>query len=162
MIIDDDDLLALILRFVALDKKGDASDKAFLRQQVQVMRQYLDQFPREQHALKALEWVQGRAADYRRNWQSREAGRRSFDTRCKNCPLRKRGAELYCEVHEQWLYLLQRYIAGEIDSKKYVKQALRLLKAHKKQLKHRVCDDYSEWMSEKRMEKTLGRRSGKN
>jgi len=155
MLIADDGLLALILRFVALDKKGDASDKAFLHQQVQAMRKHLHQFPKEQHALQALEWVQGRAADYRRHWQNREAGRRSFNTRCKDCPLRKRDAEEYCEIHEQWLYLLQRYIAGEIDSKKYVKQALRLLKAHKKQLKHRVSDDYDRWMNAKRMRKTI-------
>jgi hypothetical protein len=138
MLIVDDELLALIMRFVAWDKKGDASDQEFMRQQVQAMRRYLDQYPDEERGLRAMEWVQGRAADYRRSWQNREAGRRSVDVRCRDCPLRGRGTESHCEIHEQWLYLLRRYIGGEIDSKKYVKQTLKLLKDNKKQLKHRV------------------------
>jgi len=155
MIIADDELLALILRFVALDKKQDASDDAFLREQIQAMKQYLDRFPEEQQAERAMEWVQKKAENYRRNWQNREAGRRSFSTRCKDCPLRKRGAEVHCEIHEQWVYLLQRYIAGTLASKKYVRQSLQLLKAHKKDLKRRLSGDYETWKSKKRSKKIL-------
>ncbi len=41
--------------------------------------------------------------------------------------------------------------AGEVSSKKYVRQALWLLKAHKIQLKHRVSDDYAQWMTAERI-----------
>jgi ribosomal protein S15P/S13E len=156
MLIVDDELLALILRFGAQDKKAGTSNEDFLRQQVQTMRRHLAQFPREQHARRAMEWVQGRAADYRRSWQNREVGRHSAESRCKDCPLRKLGAEQHCEVHEQWLYLLQRYIAGEIGSKKYVRKSLKLLKSHKKQLKHRVVDDYAQWVSLGKVKKIVG------
>lgn len=137
MLIVDDDMLALILRFVAMDKKDNVSDKAFLNEQVRVLRRYLEQFPEAERGQRTMEWVQGKAKAYRHHWQSREAGRRAFLTRCKDCPLRKRNSEEHCEVHEQWLYLLHRYISGEIQSRKYAKRALKLLSSYKKDLKYR-------------------------
>jgi hypothetical protein len=151
MLVADDEGLALILRFTALDRKGDEADERFLREQVQAMQRYLADFPPEEQGQRAMEWVQARAREYRRNWQNREADRRSFAVRCQDCPLRRRGAERHCEVHEQWLFLLRRYISGEIRTRKYVKRTLRLLKAHKKQLRHQMAADYADWVDDAKL-----------
>lgn len=160
MLVADDELLALILRFVALDKKKDTTHEVFMRQQVQAMQQYIQGFPEEQQAERAMEWVQERAVQYRHNWQNREAERRGFGARCKDCPLRWRGIQKHCEIHEQWVYLLQCYITGSLTSKDYVEQVLGLLKTQKKQLKHRLSDPSRTWKGKKKRKKAKASASG--
>jgi hypothetical protein len=138
VLIADEPLLALILRFVADADARDEADDAFIREQIQALRAYVAGFPQEEQGERAMEWIERHAEGYRQRWQRREVSRRTLHQRCADCPLRKLRAEEHCEIHEQWLYLLKRYIDGEVTSKKYVKRLLRLLKRHKKQLKLRV------------------------
>jgi hypothetical protein len=156
MFIADDPLLVLIVRFVVDGNEPDASNDEFIRQQLRVLKEYVAGFPEQEQGAKALEWISKHAERYRRNWQRRTVSRRTSLTRCDDCPLNKLDASQHCEIHEQWLYLLQRYIAGDCSSKKYVKKALKMLKHHKKQLKHRGAPGYEQWINPDRFKKTLG------
>jgi hypothetical protein len=137
MFIVDDPLLALIVRFVINGQELDASNEEFIKRQIQTLKAYVTQFPPEQQGSKAMEWIEQYAERYRKEWQKRAVTSRSTVTRCDDCPLKRFGTEEFCEIHEQWRYLLQCYVTDEIASKKYIKNALRLLKKHKKHLKHR-------------------------
>ena len=156
MLIADDPLLALILRFVAGGEKADGSDEEFIRRQMQALKTYLAGFPKEEQGNRAMEWIERHAESYRRNWQRRMVSRQTLHQRCSDCPLRKRGTAEHCEIHEQWLYLLKRYVDGDIASKKYVKKALRLLKRHKKQLKMRSKKKLAPSIGPAEFRKTIG------
>ena len=155
MLIADDPLLALILRFVADGDEPDQANDEFIRQQIQALKAYVANFPKEEQGTKAMEWIERHAENYRRTWQRRTVSRRTVHQRCPNCPLRKRGAAEHCEIHEQWLFLLKRYIDGEITSKKYLKRALRLLKRHKKQLKLRSSPKHLRLLTTEKLKKTI-------
>lgn len=43
-----------------------------------------------------------------------------------------------CQIHREWLELLQQYVADDLDSKQYVKDSLELLNRHKKDLKFKL------------------------
>lgn len=137
MFIVDDPLLALIVRFVPDSGQPDQANEDFIRTQVRALKEYVAQFPEEERGNRAMEWVQRHAKRYRRRWQTRTLARRTLYERCADCPLGQRGAE-HCEIHEQWLYLLKRYMDGDVASKKYVKEALALLQEHKDQLRRRI------------------------
>lgn len=137
MFIVDDPLLALIVRFVPDSGQPDQANEDFIRTQVRALKDYVAQFPEEERGNRAMEWVQRHAKRYRRRWQTRTLARRTLYERCADCPLGQRGAE-HCEIHEQWLYLLKRYMDGDVASKKYVKEALALLQEHKDQLRRRI------------------------
>ena len=156
MLIADDPLLALILRFVAGGEKADGTDKEFIRRQMQALKTYVAGFPKEEQGNRAMEWIEHHAESYRRNWQRRMVARQTLRQRCPDCPLRKRGAAEHCEIHEQWLYLLKRYIDGDVSSKKYLKKALRLLKRHKKQLKMRSKKKRAPSVGPEELRKTIG------
>lgn len=141
MLIVDDPLLALIVRFCSDPDTPDETNQEFVRYQVQALKEYVGQFPETERGAKAMEWIQKYAAGYRRNWQNRTVARRTLEERCRDCPLGNRGATEHCEIHEQWLYLLKRYMDGEMMSKKYVKDALQLLRSHKKRLQRRSTDE---------------------
>jgi len=144
MFIVDDPLLALIVRFVINGQEPDASNEEFIKRQIQTLKAYVARFPPEQQGSKAMEWIEQYAERYRKEWQKRAVTSRSTVTRCDDCPLKLLGTEEFCEIHEQWRYLLQCYVTDEIASKKYIKNALRLLKKHKKQLKHRLPPEAAE------------------
>lgn len=55
--------------------------------------------------------------------------------RCPDCPLVGDGRVKHCRIHDQWLELLGQYAAGEIDSRRYVEDALNLLARHKEDLR---------------------------
>jgi hypothetical protein len=139
MLIVDDPLLALILCFVSKKRGKDRADEEFIQRQIRTLGEYVAPFPPEQQGDRAMEWIERNAADYRRTWQRRQVSHDTFDARCADCPLRSMNAAPHCEVREQWLYLLRRYMTGEVSSPAYVEDALRLLKVHKKQLGRRVA-----------------------
>jgi ribosomal protein S15P/S13E len=127
----DDPLLACIVRFVLKPGRTDTADEDFLRLQIKTLRRYLLQFPADQQERRALDWVAQHAANYRRYWQRRTVSERTWSLRCDDCPIADRGTTEHCEIHEQWLYLLRRYMLGEIHSRDYVEHALAVLQQHK-------------------------------
>ena len=138
MFIADDPLLALILRFILDPDRSEVENEEFLRVQIKTLRKHLLQFPAEEQEARAMDWVVQHAAGYRRCWQRRAVSRQTWSLRCEDCPLRDRvdNAE-HCEIHEQWLYLLRRYLTGEIRSREYVQHALALLQEQKDALARR-------------------------
>lgn len=139
MFIVDDPLLALIVRFVPDSGQPDQANEEFIRTQVLALKEYVAGFPEEERGNRALAWVQRHAKGYRRRWQTRTVARRTMYERCADCPLGQQGAE-HCEIHEQWLYLLKRYMDGDVASKKYVKESLALLQEQKDKLRQRMLD----------------------
>ncbi len=134
MFVADDPLLACIVRFVQRAAGTDSDNADFLRLQIKALRRYLVQFPTEEQDEKAMDWVAQHAADYRRYWQRRTISEQTWALRCEDCPIAGRGTAEHCEIHEQWLYLLRRYMLGEIRSRDYVERALSLLQANKEAL----------------------------
>jgi len=133
----DDPLLALILRFVVDTEAPKAADKEFLSRQIKAMRQYLAQFPREEHGERAMDWIAQYANRFRRDWERNTLTSRTVYLRCADCPLADLGASTQCEIHEQWLYLLHRYLKDQVDSREYIESALALLREYKDQLRLR-------------------------
>jgi predicted metal-dependent hydrolase len=138
MFIVDDPLLALILRFVVNTDKASKANEAFLQRQLRTIKQYLAQFPAEEHGARAMEWIEQHAETYRQSWQRRTVSSGTVALRCKDCPLKRIGASEHCEIHEQWLYLLRQYIAGRATSAGYVEESLSLLRQYKDELALRV------------------------
>lgn len=139
MLIVDDPLLALILRFVVDTDETAADSDEFLKLQLQTLKQYLARFPEREQGQRAMEWIEQHAKRYREDWQKRAVSRRTVYLRCADCPLAGRGVSEYCEIHEQWLYLLRRYTAGQIPSQAYIEESLAVLQGHKDQLKRRCA-----------------------
>ena len=137
MLIVDDPLLACIMRFVTDSDASDAENRQFLQMQIQTLKQYLLRFPEEEQGERAMEWVAQHAENYRRDWQRRSVSRQTYYLRCTDCPLRYLGASRFCEIHEQWLYLVRQYMLGETRSRDYVEQSLGLLGQHKESLRLR-------------------------
>jgi ribosomal protein S15P/S13E len=133
----NDPLLACIVRFVLRADESEADNEAFLALQIKALRRHLLQFPADEQDDRAMDWVVQHAADYRRYWQRRTISEQTWSLRCKDCPVAERGSVEHCEIHEQWLYLLRRYMLGEIRSRDYVERALSLLQEHKDALRRR-------------------------
>ena len=127
----NDPLLACIVRFVLREDESEADNEAFLGLQIKALRRHLLQFPADEQDDRAMDWVVQHAANYRRYWQRRTISEQTWSLRCKDCPVAERGSVEHCEIHEQWLYLLRRYMLGEIRSRDYVERALSLLQANK-------------------------------
>jgi hypothetical protein len=127
----DDPLFACIVRFVLKGERADTAGEEFLRLQIKTLRRYLLQFPADEQQQRAMDWVVQHAGDYRRSWQRRTVSERTWALRCDDCPIAGRGTSEHCEIHEQWLYLLRRYMLGEIRSRDYVEQALAMLQQNK-------------------------------
>lgn len=138
MLIVDDPMLALIMRFVTDPNQPDEANDEFVKRQIQTLQGYVEQFPAPERGARAMEWIEQHARDYRRSWQRRKVSQITTRLRCADCPLKSRNAAEQCEIHEQWLYLLRRYVMGDIKSKRYIKDTMRLLGQHKKLLRHRL------------------------
>ena len=91
-----------------------------------------------------MQWIERHAANYRRDWQKKVLPRQAAEKRCNDCPLIAGDGERHCSIHGQWLKLLQTYLNDEIDSRKYVQQALALLREHKDELHILGCGLKSE------------------
>ncbi len=127
----DDALMALIMRFVVDTGDDGLSREEFLRRQLKVLRRYLVKFPDEERGARALEWIGKHAARYRRDWELNKLADRTVYLRCADCPLTGIDAAEQCEIHEQWLYLLHRYLAGEAMTRDYVEDCLAVLREYK-------------------------------
>lgn len=134
----DDPFLALILRFVVDTEGTGSTDQEFLRRQLKVMRQYLAQFPEKEHSARAMEWIGQHAARYRRDWEWNTVASRTMYLRCSDCPLEGFGSAEHCQIHEQWLYLLHRYLSDEVTTRSYIEDSLALLRQYKDQHKQRL------------------------
>lgn len=134
MFIVDDPMLALIMRFVSNGDSLNVSDQDFLQRQVKAIGEYVTQFPEEEKAKRAMEWIETFAEHYRKEWQRNVATQQFSEKRCPDCPLIANAHDSHCEIHEQWLKLLESYASNEITSSRYVEDALRLLEEHKAHL----------------------------
>lgn len=137
----DDPFLALILRFVVETDGEESTDQEFLRRQLKALRQYLAQFPEQEHGSRALDWIGQHAARYRRDWELNAIASRTVYLRCADCPLEDFSSTEYCQIHEQWLFLLHRYLADEVTTRRYVEDSLALLRDYKNQHKVRLAVD---------------------
>ncbi len=133
MFVVDDALIALIMRFVVDTEDDSSGSEAFLQRQLKVLRRYLTQFPDEERSIRAMEWIGKHAARYRRDWERDTLADRTVYLRCADCPLADVDATEQCEIHEQWLYLLHRYLTGEVMTRAYVEDCLDLLRGYKVQ-----------------------------
>lgn len=135
MFIVDDPMLALITRFVVGVERIDVGDQEFLEEQVRLIRDYVDQYPADQHQERAVEWVEAHAEHYRVAWQRRVISDRFAQQRCPDCPLILEGASAHCEIHDQWSRLVREYLGKKITSREHVEDTLRLLSDHKSKLR---------------------------
>ena len=135
MLIVDDPMLALIVRFVADGRDIDISDGELQRQQIRAISDYVSRFPPKEKNTRAMEWIAENAQRYRRQWQRRVVTAQLSDFRCPDCPLVREDSSLPCEIHGRWLETLNSYLEDEMSSAQYVESTLKLLQAHKAQLK---------------------------
>ncbi len=131
----NDPMFALILRFVGRNQKVTFPDDCFIKEQLKQIQSYIDRFPAEEQDLRALEWIEGHAHKYRKAWEKEIIGKEFSHEKCPDCPLATLDNSEHCGIHEEWLNLLQRYAAEEINSKEYVKNALDIIARHKEDLK---------------------------
>lgn len=131
----NDSMFALMLRFVGHKKEIAFSDSDFIEKQIREINDYIDKFPVEERESRTLEWIEENAAQYRKRWENDIIGREASCKRCPDCPLSDTGENEHCEIHNQWLELLEQYISGKINSKKYVQDGLKLLAGHKEDLR---------------------------
>lgn len=134
----DDPMLALIARFAGCCKTLDVSEDAFLRQQLDEIRDHVGRFPQEQQQEQAMEWVARNAEIYRRNWKKNLIAGEAISNRCADCPLERERDAKTCEIHERWLEVLRLYISKETSSRRYVEDSLDLLRRHKESLRRPV------------------------
>lgn len=134
----DDALMALIMRFVVDTDDHGLGNEEFLRRQLKVLRKYLARFPDEERSTRAVEWIGEYANRYRRDWERNKLADRTVYLRCADCPLASVDAAEQCEIHEQWLYLLHRYLAGETMTRDYVEGCLAVLRDYKAQHARRL------------------------
>ena len=66
MLIVDDPLLALIMRFVTDPSQPDRTNDEFIKRQIRTLKEYVDQFPPEEQGMRAMEWIERHARRYRR------------------------------------------------------------------------------------------------
>ena len=135
----DDPMLALILRFVGHSQEIDLRNHEFIQEELKTIREYIESFPPEEQDARAIEWVEKYAREYRESRVQEIVGEMFSSLRCPDCPLTEADSPGYCRIHEQWLGLLQRYRADEINSRAYVESSLELLAQHKEDLKMKLA-----------------------
>jgi len=132
----DDPTLALIARFVVEDvDELKLSDERYLQHQLNEIKRQIEKFPEEQQEQFALAWIREHAERYRRDWRKKIFTETALDKRCADCPLIHDNPTSSCIIHKRWVELLKEYIAGEINSDKYIEETIHLLKEHKNSLK---------------------------
>jgi len=132
----DDPTLALIARFVVEDvDELKLSDEHYLQHQINEIKRQIEKFPEEQQEQFALAWIREHAERYRRDWRKKIFTETALDKRCADCPLIHDNPTSSCVIHKRWVELLKEYIAGEINSDKYIEETIHLLKEHKNSLK---------------------------
>jgi hypothetical protein len=131
----NDPMLALLTRFAWGDGQLHLAQEEFMLDQIATIQRYVEPFPAGQQDRVALEWIEQYAERYRQAWQRKAVYAQAAQTRCPDCPLADEGLTANCDIHHRWLDLLNKYIADELSSKRYVEDALHLLTDYKKHLK---------------------------
>ena len=131
----DDSLFALILRFAGFNQELSFHPDEFCKKQLQEIETYIEQFQPEERGLQAIKWIERYASEYRKNWNKEVISKEVSEHKCPDCPLQNGADSGHCEIHDQWVELLHKYVADEIDSREYVKNALALLATHKEDLR---------------------------
>ncbi len=131
----DDPMFALMLRFVGYNQEIPFCDHEFIQKQLKTIQEHIEKFPLEEQEIRAIEWVEKYAREYRKRWEKEILDKEFSRQRCPDCPLSEINISEHCQIHGQWMELLQQYVADEIDSKKYIENALKFLAQHKKDIK---------------------------
>jgi len=137
----DDPMFALILRFIGHNQKISFCNHGFLQKQLKAIQEHVDTFPPEEQELRAIEWIEKYARQYRKRWEEETITKEFVGRRCSDCPLHKSKLKVFkCQVHDKWMKLFQQYANDEISSKQYVEKNLKLLNQHKKLLKLKLVE----------------------
>jgi len=128
-------MLTLILRFAGCNQEIAFSNQEFIQKQLKEIQAYVEHYPPEEKKYRAIEWISERAQKYRKTWEEEHLTREVSSHRCPDCPLSDSGVSQHCQIHNQWLELLRQYAADEINSGKYIEDALVLLSRNKEHLK---------------------------
>ena len=136
----DDSVFALILRFAGFNQKLSFRADEFFKVQLQEIRAHIDQYLPEEQESRAIKWIEQYASEYRKTWNKGIVAEEVSEHKCPDCPLQDDNASGHCQIHDQWLELLQKYAVDEIDSQEYVENALSLLAAHKESLRIKLSD----------------------
>jgi hypothetical protein len=131
----DDPVFALFLRFAGFNRELSSHDDEFFEKQLQEIKAHVDQYQEEERGTRAIQWIEQYAMNYRDRWNKEIIAKEASDHRCSDCPLCGDNIHAHCEIHDQWLELLQKYITNEINSQEYIENTLTLLAAHKDDLK---------------------------
>jgi len=131
----DDPMFALILRFVGHNQKITLCDHNFIQKQLKAIQEHIEKFSPEERGLRAIEWIEKYAREYRKRWEKEIIDKKFSSQRCLDCPLSEINILEHCQIHEQWQELLQQYAADEINSKEYIENTMQLLAQHKEDLK---------------------------
>lgn len=132
----DDATLALIARFVVDDVAHlSLSDEEFLQHQLIEIKNLVKEHPAEKRQQVVMAWISEHAEQYRSEWQKKAYSDLLLQRRCADCPLINDGGKSFCLIHYKWTALLNDYMAGNIESDKYVEETLQLLQKHKANLK---------------------------
>ena len=130
----DDPMFSLILRFVGHNQNITFCNYHFIQKQLNAIQEYIEKFSPEEQGLRAIEWIEKHALEYRKKWENEIIDKKLSNQRCPDCPLSEINFLEHCQIHKQWQELLHQFIDDEINSRKYIEKALQLLAQHKKDL----------------------------
>jgi hypothetical protein len=128
-------MLTLILRFAGRKQDIAFSNQEFIQKQLQAIQGYVDKYPPEEKKMRTIEWIAMCAREYREAWEKESICKEVSSHRCPDCPLSDSGDLEHCQIHEQWVRLIEQYSAHEMNSRTYVESALELLAQNKEHLK---------------------------
>ncbi len=131
----DDSVFALILRFAGFDQELSLHPEEFFKKQLQEIEAYVARFQPEERGLRAIKWIEQYASEYRKAWNKEMISREVLEHQCPDCPLQNKNSDGHCEIHDQWMELLQKYAADEMTSQEYVRNTLLLLAIYKEDLR---------------------------
>ena len=131
----DDSVFALILRFAGFNQALSLHNDEFFKKQIEEIEAHVDQYLPEERGPRAIKWIEQYASEYRKNWNREIISKEVLEHKCPDCPLQNENRSGHCEIHDQWMELLQKYAADEINSQEYVKNTLSLLATYKEDLK---------------------------
>ena len=103
----DDSLFALILRFAGFNQELSFHPDEFCKKQLQEIETYIEQFQPEERGLQAIKWIERYASEYRKNWNKEVISKEVSEHKCPDCPLQNGTDSGHCEIHDQWVELLQ-------------------------------------------------------
>ena len=131
----DDSVFALILRFAGFNQELSFHNDKFFKKQLQEIKTHVDQYQPEERGLRAIKWIEQYASEYRKAWNKEMISKEVLEHQCPDCALQNENISGHCEIHDQWMELLQKYAADEMTSQEYVRNTLLLLATYKEDLR---------------------------